>query len=61
MLSLTCVGTEVPSWSFTQEVAGLSHFSVMANILVTEFAEFGETFKMALCVDRHKETESQTN
>ena len=33
-------GTVVASWSLTQEVAGLGPFTVMANIFVTEFAEF---------------------
>ena len=39
------VGTVVASWSFTQRggwVAGLSPFTVMTNIFVTEFAEFSE-------------------
>ena len=29
----------VASWSLTQEVAGLSPFTVMTNIFVTEFSE----------------------
>ena len=33
-------GTVVASWSLTREVAGLSPFTVMINMLVTEFAEF---------------------
>ena len=32
-------GTVVASWSFTQEVAGLSPFTVMTNVFVTEFSE----------------------
>ena len=32
----------VASWYLTQEVAGLSHFTVMTNISVIEFAEFIE-------------------
>ena len=32
----------VKSWSITQEVAGSNTFTVMANILVTEFSEFNE-------------------
>ena len=38
-------GTEVASWSLTQEVAGSSPFTVMANIFVTKFTEFSETFR----------------
>ena len=38
-------GTVVVPWSFTQEVAGSSHFTVMTNIFVTEFSEFSKTFK----------------
>ena len=34
--------TVVASWPLTQEVAGLSPSTVMANIFVTEFAEFIE-------------------
>ena len=34
-------GSVVASWSITQEVAGLSHFTVMTNIFVTEFALTG--------------------
>ena len=32
----------VASWSLTQEVAGLNPLTVMTNILVTEYREFGE-------------------
>ena len=32
----------VASWSLTQEMAGLKHFTVMANIFVTEFSELKE-------------------
>ena len=35
-------GAVVAYWSVTQEVAGLSPFTVMTNIFVTEFAEFCE-------------------
>ena len=38
-------GTVVASLSLTQEVTGLSTFTVMTNIFMTEFAEFSETFK----------------
>ena len=34
--------TVVASWSLIQEMAGLSHFTVMTNISVCEFAEFSE-------------------
>ena len=37
-------GAVVASWSLIQEVAGLSPFTVMTNIFVTEFIEFNETF-----------------
>ena len=36
------VGDVVASWSLTQEVAGLSPFTVMTNIFVSEFSEFSE-------------------
>ena len=32
-------GAVVASWFLTQEVAGLSPFTVVANIFVTEFSE----------------------
>ena len=35
-------GAVVVSWSLIQEVAGLEPFTVMTNILVTEFSEFNE-------------------
>ena len=35
-------GDVVVSWSLTQEVAGLSPFTVMTNIFVSEFSEFSE-------------------
>ena len=35
----------VASWSLTQEVAGLSPFTVMTNIFVIEFTEFCEAFR----------------
>ena len=35
-------GTVVASWALMQEVEGLSPFTVMKNIFVTEFAEFIE-------------------
>ena len=38
-------GTVVAYWSLTQEVAASSPFTVMTNMLVTEFAEFSETFR----------------
>ena len=37
-------GTVVASWSLTQEMSGLSPFTVLTNIFVTEFREFRETF-----------------
>ena len=39
------VGTVVASSSLTQEVAGLSPFTIMTIIFVTEFTEFGETLR----------------
>ena len=33
-------GATVASWSLTQEVAGSNSFTVMTNILATEFSEF---------------------
>ena len=36
------VSAVVASWSLTQNMAGSSHFTVMTNIFVTEFAEFIE-------------------
>ena len=39
------VGTVVASWSLTQEVAGLSSFTIITNIFVTEFTELSETFR----------------
>ena len=38
-------GVVVASRSLAQEVARLSPFTVIANIFVTEFAEFSETFR----------------
>ena len=38
-------GAVAASWSFTQEVTGSSPFTVMANIFVTEFAEFSENIQ----------------
>ena len=35
-------GTVVASGSLTQDVASLSHFTVMTNIFVTEFSEVRE-------------------
>ena len=35
-------GTVKASWSVTQEVTGSSPLTVMKNIFVTEFNEFGE-------------------
>ena len=32
-------GAMVPSWSLTQNVAGLSPFTVMTNIFVTQLSE----------------------
>ena len=38
-------GAVVASWPVAQEVAGLSPFTVMTNIFVTELSEFSETFR----------------
>ena len=38
-------GAVVASWSFTQEVTGLSLFTVLTNISVAEFSEFSKTFR----------------
>ena len=38
-------GAVAAFWSLTQEVTGLSPFTVMTNIFVTEFSEFSETFR----------------
>ena len=35
-------GAVVTSWFLTREVAGLSPFTVMTNVFVTEFAELSE-------------------
>ena len=35
-------GAVIESWCLTQEVAGLSPFTVMRIIFVSEFAEFSE-------------------
>ena len=35
-------GAVKASWSLTQEMTGLSPFTTMTNIFVTEFAEFNE-------------------
>ena len=35
-------GVVKASWSITQEMAGLSPFTVMTNISVTELGEFSE-------------------
>ena len=42
-LYMCLAGTMIASWSLMQEVAGSSPFTVMANIFVTEFAEFIES------------------
>ena len=36
------VGAVSASWSFKQEVAGSNPFTVMTNILITEFSKFKE-------------------
>ena len=43
--NLCLAGAVVASWSLTQEVAGSSPFTVITNILVTNFAKFTETSK----------------
>ena len=35
-------GTVVASWSVTQDVTGLSPFTIMTNIFVSEFSEFSK-------------------
>ena len=42
VLHMCLAGAMVTSWSLTQEVAGSSPFTVMTNISVPEFSEFGE-------------------
>ena len=42
---MSLAGSVVASLSLTQEVASSNPFTVMTNIFVTEFAEFGETFR----------------
>ena len=37
-------GTVVTLWSFKQEVTGLSPFTVMTTIFLTEFSEFNDNF-----------------
>ena len=41
-------GSVVASWSITQEVAGLSPFTVMTNIFVTEFAVRAQFYSAAV-------------
>ena len=41
-------GSVVASWSITQEVAGLSPFTVMTNIFVTEFAVRAQLYSAAV-------------
>ena len=41
-ISRLCLANAVVSWSLTQEIAGSNPFTVMTNILVTEFSEFNE-------------------
>ena len=41
-------GAVVASWSLTQEVAGLSPFTVMTNIFVTEFAVRAQLYSAAV-------------
>ena len=42
-VSYMCLaGTVVEFWSLTQEVAGLSPFTPITNIFVTEFSKFSE-------------------
>ena len=46
LVSHMCLaGAVVASWFLTQEVAGLSPFTVKANIFVMEFSEFSEKFR----------------
>ena len=47
-LKMCLAGTVVASWSLTQEMSGLSPFTVMTNIFVTEFREFRDTFREKL-------------
>ena len=39
------VRTGVASWSLTQEMTGSNPFTIMTNILVTEFSEFNESLR----------------
>ena len=39
-MCLAGAGAVVASWSFTQQVAGSSPFTVMTNIFVTKFSKF---------------------
>ena len=41
--------TMVASWSLTQDIAGLSPFTVITIFFVTEIAEFSETFSKNYC------------
>ena len=38
-------GAMVASWSLTQEVTGSNSFTLMTNILVTEFSKFNELLR----------------
>ena len=43
--SICLAGAVVACWYHTQEMASSSPFTVMTNIFITKFAEFGETFR----------------
>ena len=45
-------GAVVASWSLIQEMAGLSPYTVMTNIFVTEFSKFSETLEKN-CNEHH--------
>ena len=51
VFNMCLIGTVVASLSLMQGMAGLNPFSVMRNIFVTEFSEFGETisFEFSRC------------
>ena len=43
LVSHMCLaGIVVASWSVTQDVTGLSPFTIMTNIFVSEFSEFSK-------------------
>ena len=53
VFNMCLAGTVVACWSFTQDMAGSSPFTVMTNIFVTEFSKFSETFRKNSNISRH--------